>query len=444
MGKNELIEGQPRIGWLADGNPDTPHVAVMLNDDGRQVSLTVPYRQIDPNDQYHRWFASNVNFADDPDRTKHSYAPPSSIIFQDQDGLVVLVGCRAAGWKSNFSIGSGQIVANFAVLGGKNFKFEKLNGLRTEIPGLAQWSGQKSVDVKPILDSDSRFKRLEINLEAAPEVPLSPKMNLLLLPNWRTSEPDQIGTFATHDVVQIQTSSKRPVSWEEHLDGHLALRDLLVISGWRKFGYSRVEANRADNPEKAMSGKVFGPKWSEVVTHRLHRQSDLDARPRYLFEFKDIGAQGVRRWIKVRAHFERTVQPLIGIVDQEDAFLETRMTQSGIALEALGYQLEVDSGGHGFNKLGQITYREALKKILADMKFVPLSDPDAWIERSRTCYMGVKHADNLLPDQLTLANTLRENLQVLRYWIAGRLGCRKSQLQKSAGTDPLSNKYVLL
>jgi hypothetical protein len=444
MGKNEIIEGQPRIGWFADGDPATPHVAVMLNDDGRQVSLTVPFRQTDPNDPYHRWFASNVHFADDPERTKHSYAPPPVVIFQDQGGRVVLVGCRAGGWKTNLSIGSGQIVANFAVIGGDNFKFDKLNGLRTEIPGLARWSGQKSVNIKPILNSEKRLKRLEINLEAAPAIPLTRRMNLTLWPNWRTSEPDRIGTFATHDVVQVQTSSKRPISWEEHLDGHLALRELLVIAGWGKFGFSRIEANREDNPEKALSGKAYGPRWSEVVTHRLPRQSDLDAHPRYLFEFNDIGAQGVRRWMKIRSHFERSIQPLVGIVDQEDAFWETRLTQSGISLEALGYQLEFDRGGAGFNRFGQIAYKEALKNILGDMKYIPLADPDQWIERSRTCYMGVKHADNPASDQLTIANTLRENLQVLRYWIAGRLGCKKRQLQNAARIDPLSNEYVLL
>jgi hypothetical protein len=443
MGKNELTQNQPRIGWFADDTP-TPHVAVMLNDDGRQISLTVPFRRNDPSDPYSRWFSSHVHFADDPERVKHSYNPPSVVIFQDQDGDVVLVGCRAGGSRSNLSIGSGQIVANFAVLGGKNFRYARINGLRTEIPGLARWSGQKSVNIQRILDTEHRLKRLEINLEAAQALPLSQKRNLTLLPNWRTSEPDKIGTFATHDVVQIQASSKRPLSWEDHLNGHLALRDLLVVAGWRKFGYSRIEANREDDPHKSLGGHVFGPKWSEVMTHRLPKQSDLDANPSFIFEFSDIGAKGVRRWMAIRPHFERAIQPFIGIIDQEDAYWETRMAQSGIALEALGYQLEVDSGGKGLNNYGQITYRKALKNILDDMKFIPLADPDDWIERSRTCYMGVKHADNPTPDQLVLANALRENLQILRYWVAGRIGCNKRRLAKSVETDPLSNEYVLL
>lgn len=30
MTDNELIVGQPRLGWLIDGNPKTPETAVML------------------------------------------------------------------------------------------------------------------------------------------------------------------------------------------------------------------------------------------------------------------------------------------------------------------------------------------------------------------------------------------------------------------------------
>ena len=56
--------------------------------------------------------------------------------------------------------------------------------------------------------------------------------------------------------------------------------------------------------------------------------------------------------------------------------------------------------------------------------------------------MGVKHADNPTPDIVTLANAYRENALVLRYWVAGRLGCAEDILRRRLDEDPLSNSFV--
>jgi len=39
MADNELIVGEPRLGWLIDGNPDTTESAVMLRDTGFSIHV---------------------------------------------------------------------------------------------------------------------------------------------------------------------------------------------------------------------------------------------------------------------------------------------------------------------------------------------------------------------------------------------------------------------
>lgn len=445
MAENVLVEGKPRLGWFIEGNPVTPEIAVMLQDTGGQIVLTVPTKGMGGRrDPYDRWFMTGARFGDDPDRTKYSYEPPRVVMFVDNDGPVVLVGCRAIGGRSSLGAGLGLIVPNFAVLGGTSLAYDKINGMRSELPSLALWSGQRSVHTNSETDAEGRVQKVDVSLDSPPQIPLARAMNLTLRPTWRTSYPDNIGTFAAHDVVQLVTTSKRARPWEDHLEGHAALRELLVLAAWRDFGFLRLAVNREDDPERVLSGDAVGPRWAEVVTHLLRKHEAWTRDPRFLFTFDDIGPAGVRRWLRLRSQFARAMQPLVATADQKDAFWETRMVQSGIALEALGYQIELDHGGSSLDKKGQLTYMKALEAILNDMDYVPLDDVADWKQRSRDCYMSVKHPDSGLPDSLALTNTLRENLLVLRVWLASRLGCSKATLKSRIDLDPLSSEYVIL
>ena len=444
MGDNVLVEGKPRLGWFVDGDPETPEVAVMLQDTGEQILLTMPTQGLSGRRQgpYDRWFTPGARFGDDPGRTRRSYEPPRVVMFLDNDGPVVLVGCRAGGGGSNLGAGVGLIVPNFAVLGGNNLKYDKVNGMRSELPGLALWSGQRSVTTKSETDAGGRVQKVDVSLDSPPQIPLARKMNLTLRPTWRTSYPDNIGTFAAHDVVELVTTAKRPRSWDYHLEGHVAMRDLLVLAAWRRFGFLRLTVNREDDPQRAMSGDPIGPRWAEVATWRLPKHEAWGQDPPFLFSYHDIGPAGVRRWLRMRSHFARAIQPLVAIADQTDAYGGTRMVQSGIALEALGYQIELDRGGSNLDRRGQLSYAKALQVILDDMPLVPLPDVEDWKQRSRECYVSVKHPDHGMPDSLVLANTLRENLLVLRVWLASRLGCARAALEARIGSDPLSTRYV--
>ena len=156
-----------------------------------------------------------------------------------------------------------------------------------------------------------------------------------------------MGTFAVHDVVQLQTTVRHPASLENHCEQHVAVSELLLISAWKRFGFSRLLVDRDDDPET-----VSDDRWAEMITHRLHKPVDRIHNPHFMFTFHDIGTVGVHRWRKMRTQYERAIQPFIGIADQENAFWRTRMVQSGIALEALGYQLAIDAGGNALNSWG--------------------------------------------------------------------------------------------
>lgn len=450
MGNNTLVEGDPRIGWMVDGDPSTPEIAVMLERTDEAIQLTIPTKgMFERDDPYGRWFSSGVEYGDDPDRTRFRYSPPASLLFNDHRGHVSLIGCRqtAASFGSN-GAGFGRVVADYAVLGGRSWaNFEKVNGVRAEIPGLAAWTGISSRRAEVKSDNTNRTLEYTITMRSPAAQPLARNKNLTLQPSWRSSTPAP-GTIATHDVVQLATTSKRPEAWDGLLAPHRAVQDLLSLSAWRQFGFSRIEVGVAEQPNRHEAPADDDSKimvWSEVVTHRLRLADTAPANVHFLFDFADIGAPGVQRWLRLRSRYKRALLPLLGIIDERGLYVETRVAQTGIAIEALGFQLASDgANGTSLNSRGQITYNDAMDAILADMPVVPVPDVEAWKDRSRRSYTGVKHADNPTPDIVTLANAYRENALVVRYWVAGRLGCAADTLRRRLDRDPLSEAWLPL
>lgn len=448
MGNNTLVEGYPRIGWMVDGDPTTPEIAVMLERTDEAIQLTIPTKgMFERDDPYGRWFSSSVKYGDDPDRTRFRYTPPSSLLFNDHRGHVSLVGCRQAAASFGSNGGFGRVVADYAVLGGRSWaNFERVNGVRTEIPGLAEWTGISSRRTEVTSDKANRTVEYTITMRSPAAQRLARSKNLTLRPSWRSSAPAP-GTIATHDVIQIETTAKKPQAWDGLLAPHRAVQDLLSLSAWRQFGFSQIEIGVAEQPSRHETPATTGDNkimvWSEVVTHRLRLADTAPEGIRFLFDLADIGAPGVQRWLRLRSKHERALLPLIGIIDERGLFVETRVSQTGIAIEALGFQLASEgANGSKLNSRGQITYNDAMEAILADMPVVPVPDVAAWKDRSRQSYMGVKHADNQTPDIVTLANAYRENALVLRYWVAGRLGCSADTLRRRLDRDPLSGSFV--
>lgn len=444
MAKNELILGEPRVGWFVDGDASTDHLAVMLRDTGTAIELVLPLKRMFSKDEpYSRWWSSGVHFGDDPDRTEHSYKPPRVLMVEDSQGSVVLVGCRSAGSSSRMSVGQGHIVANFAVLGGSHLRYEKVNGLRTEIPALAAWTRMSSMEISTTISRNNRVQSVQMTLTSAEPVPLARPLNLVMRSSWHTERPT--GGFVAYEGVQLETLVDRPRSWSDHLAVHTAILELVSIAGWKPFGIEDGTVHRADDPLRSLAGGVLHERWLPVATHRLPEHRPWKKDPSFLFPYSEIGPRGVARWLKLRRTYGQVVKSMINILRSSSPWGESSVVQSGIALEALGYLIDVNkNAGANLNRRKQMNFKPGLRVILADMKTHPLEDVDGWIERADAAYMSAKHLDRTAPDSLEVLNTLRENLLVLRFWVALELGAKPKSLMAGLKTDRLGNEFVPL
>ena len=459
MADNELIVGEPRLGWLIDGNPKTPETAVMLRDTGAAIELRIPLQGMLREDgPYARWWSSLTIHADDPEQTKYSYTPPRVMLFHDDCGVVALVGCRAGGTRQTLDAGYGVIVANYAVLGGRSLKYDKINGMRSDLPAMASWTGITSLIVKANNDAEGLLESVQVELKRLSPVSISRTLNLAIHPLWEARQPH--AAFSARERIMLGTMVKDARSWEDHLMVHGAVWDLVSIAAWRPFTVARLEVCRGDDLVRTSRGTT--ERWSQVVTHRLPQYSDDNSRKlSFLFWYDNIGARGVKRWLHLREEYTDAFDPFLSILRSDEPWSDANVVQIGIVLEKLGYLIDIKKNeGDHLNGHNQLSFMEALQVILNDMPVTPFvgddesenevhenessvdDTSDVWKRNIRAAYMGLKHADRTMPDSLDLINALRKSILVVRFWIAHQLGVRDNVLKEGRKYDPLSKSFI--
>lgn len=436
---NTLEEAESRLGWLYDGNKETPDIAVMLRNTGSEVELIVP---LSPRTTaYNRWFSWGFPFPDDP-HPSDDYKLPRNLLFADKEGGVALLGCRVVGTtRTLLDHGVGRIVANFAVRGATGVHYDRVNGLRTRIQWLTHWSNLTSQQTSLTQDESGLVKRFSLTLESPPPIKLAPSMNLTLKSDWSVNRGEDDRVTSAHDGVCLETRTSRPRMLWEHLSLHSRIRDLLVIATWEPVGFSSISVSRSDDLYPGVRG-IGHERWLPVTTYTVPATRLPQRARRFLFTLPDIhGARGIQRWIQLTKRYERAIQPLIAI-REFTGHMATEMFHVGAALEALAHRLAVEKLNRKENY--QVNFKEDVKLIVADLPFTPFTDSDDWRARAHACYMGVKHPDRPYPDQLVLAETLRESILVIQLWIAGRLGAKEQTLRKRLQVSQLGTPYQLV
>lgn len=443
MTENTLRMGEPRLCHLIDGNPDTPEAIVMLRDTGNAIEAVFPISRTASGHEgpYDRWWPPNVEFGDDPDRTKHSYEPPDVMLLHDTSGTVVLVGCHATGWARTAYGREGVVVANFAVLGAGNLKYDRINGMRSSSSAYRRWMGRSSIRTDMKTDESGRLESLGLELQNTENMAISRRLNMSARGDW-VSTPILDG-YDVRESLSIQTLVKSPRRWWDHLDMHIGVLNLVSLSAWRNCTLREIRVNRRDDPMTALGGNVVGEQWLEVSSHLLPGDDLTDCESHFLFSYDDMRKNAIDTWLRLRKDYERALDYLLRILRSGHTWTPQSAIMSGIALEQLGYLIADHNHDPRLSNNKNLRFNDALRVILDDMDALPFDREDAenWIRRCNSVYMGAKHADRAGADHLTMLNTLRENLLVLRYWIAQRLGVSGDVLDFNLAWDPLGSRF---
>lgn len=428
---NEITLGTRRTGDLIDFDETTPAVKVTLERTDNGICVVVPWSA--PDDYYASWFLT-----DKFQGLTHETKPvPKQLLFSDSHGHVLLVGCRARGYHTNFETGTGRVWARYAIPEvSEDLDFSRLHGLRTEVSGLREWLGLRSISQ----DNDPKTRILTIT--AGGGDPIEVNESLVFQPTWRTVNGDGGEYVTVKDLVYSQTILEEASTWEVLTRTHLGVRDLLVISRWFPETCTVSAVQRSDDPLRTLDGAEHGPQWRAVVSKGDEKTAPRPSgyRP-HLVEYNDLGIDGINNWLSLRDDFSRAIDPIISDRFLDEVGAVTHMAQVGPGLEALGYLLLVRDGVD--EKDAARSYlRNRLERILKDVVgAIPFNAAD-WVNGTVSAYNGIKHANRQLPTELELANRWRESVLIVRIWVACELGVAPSDILKRVEHDPQNNPFI--
>ena len=418
---------------------------LMRTDDG--VVLSIAWIDRSPGGLiFERWFSGEtVRWGDDPDRTRYAYKVPRLLDFADANGRVALIGCRSGSSRSGGSagLGVGRIRVDFAVIGARqSAEYDEINGMRSEISGLGDWVGLTSLSQEYRAEGN-RLKSAVFKLEAPDAIPIPGVEGLHLLPSFQYRSGSTPDETILHDRIYVETVYSKPAPWEQHLELHSGIRDLIAVAAWSPRHFLSHQVQRDGDGIRTLDGVEHGPEWREVVTTRTRilGKSRPDRRRDSLFTYHMIGPEGLAAWLRLREDKKRGIGPIVSLLTGEPAAIETTMTQMGIGLEGLGYSLSIDAGVTK-SQASKLSFRERLVHIVEDCRIdLPFSG-DAWASRTAHVYNSVKHADRAPEDALDVLNCYRECSVVFRTWLAGRLGADPIAVKRNLELDPSTTPYT--
>ena len=422
---------QPRIGFLVDGDPDTDLMTALYEHDSLGVRVMVPYH-VWSDDLRGRWWSQSTMFADDPDRTKFRYSPPSELDYYDNKGTVGLIGCRSGPSTRKFGVGGpdagvGMIRASFAIEGAGLAKhYLKPNGLRSEIDGLAYWLGYSALRSTVTFKKDRSGQEMTTSATPVDDIELARALNLRALAR-ATSSGLQSPEVTYRSQVFLQTFAKAPTEWSDHLILHFGVRDLLRIAAWKPLNFQSHEA--ASTKETFTLREVERQSWFPVRTAVTSMSgASWTVSDRFLFDFGDIGRVGIGRWLKLSQQYTRGINPLIRLLELEGATVDAHVMQLGIAMEAIGYQALIDSGRTP-NSANSTNVKSRVDFLLAEVGNAITFSTTAFAQDFADSYNSVKHANRTPVAPVTKLEHYRQGVQLLRAWIGLRMGLRKAVLR---------------
>lgn len=426
---NDLGRGSRRTGSVSLFD-DTPPAAGVLERTEEAIYLRVPWTSY--RSPHAAWFVGGES---EPDPFEERELPPlpARMVFTDHEGSVLLLGCRRNGYQTVWSgPGGGTVSARFAVSDvDRDIDFARPTGLRSDISGLREWLGVRSsktvIHTRPAADRGS--VSIFVNNANAPDISIGGKHSLTLRPTWRvTPSGDDI---VVHDGVSCETTSDAPTDWQVLRRAHLAVRDLLVLSRWRKESCvitlikhddDDTVTDRDGHEQRIWRTAVFPEDLAEplAIPHKSH-----------LIRYQDLGPEGLLRWLELREEFARALDPVLTsrFMGRGDAM--TYLAQVGPGLEALGYLLLVRDRAPA-----NVALRKRLDRIGRDVRDVLPFEASQWAKDTVEAYNGVKHANRAAPEPVDVINAWAKSVIVVRAWVALELGVPLADLKSRLEDDP--------
>lgn len=326
--------------------------------------------------------------------------------------------------------------------------YDSLNGMTSTLEGFVRWSGVEIFEQSFHYENDN-FVSSTLKTELVQPVELGSQFSVTASSGFASKPIYSAGSLSEityKDSTKLGTETAGLRTWEEHQRVHQMIQDLMCLV----YSYPcsmQIDSVVRDDGQPEFVEEDGRKLWPEAFTPVMGRQRHFEpkqdfARLKPLFQLEDTDKDLVADWIDNFHRWSRPTWIAVESLFQPYLAAESRMLQMGAAMEALGYAIWLydEHGGYapecekagrrhkcsfvGCDKPNAERYFWRVAKDLpfAELNIAEEQTAEEWAKAFNLTYRGCKHADNDLPDGVEAYKRAKQGLQVIRCWLAKKLG----------------------
>lgn len=355
---------------------------------------------------------------------------PDPLVLRDEKGWVTLTNGISLG-SSASSLGHSleRIRYERAIhAGASGVDYREIDGMTSEVDGLAKWVGRSPVEAKLRFSEESNsIEGVEIAARNMEAIPLGGPLNLELITSYSHKPVPDNGVYSIATSLRVRTRSPQSENWQTHQQTHRMIPDLLSLVYGKPCDADLISVMSEDDQDQMRTdGRI---PWREAYEPDFGRPGGsgkrLSDKDEPLFYLADTAEAQVSAWLSDYSYWSRPTWIAVSAIHYSNIPVESQLLQVAVALEALGYAIAKKAEPGREPKQHFPTHLQTIFEFLG---YTPLAvvgesgDRDAWCRAFNSAYIGVKHADNDLPESLEAWTRMREGLTLFRCWLASALG----------------------
>lgn len=355
---------------------------------------------------------------------------PEPLILRDGDGWLTLVeGYTVGASASSLGHSLERLRYSRAIhAGAHGVDYVGVNGMTSEIDGLAKWTKRVPVTTELMLGEEGKgIDGVSIVAKNLDSLPLGGPLDLQLETAYSHDPTPKGGIFIISTALLVRTRSADLESWQTHQQTHRMMQDLMCLVYGKRCESRLLSVMREDDQERPPTDErrywrdAYQPSFGRIVD----AESQLQDKDDPLFYLDEARADLVAAWLSEYEYWSRPTWIAMSALFHRTLPVESRLLQVAVALEALGYAVAEKTNP---DKHVSGRYETLLKSIFGFLGYEPIAvvgeggSRDSWCRAFNKAYKGVKHADNDLTEEREALTRAREGMVLIRCWLAAALG----------------------
>lgn len=274
-------------------------------------------------------------------------------------------------------------------------------------------------------DESGKLDRISYTYVNSPEVVLDADRSLKLVTSFAYRMKPTNGEYSIRTSLYVRTETENPSAWNCHRETHQMMQDLISLAYGKPCALKATQVLRRDDQEDSADSNDWKDVYKPFFGRGKYLATTLESRDQPLFYREDTDPSRLESWMHDQQYWARPIWIASDSLFQKNVTAEMTLIQIAVALEALGYAIVKK---RDIDKRPPQHFPSLLEAIFDYLDYEPpavvgdFPNSEAWSKAFNTAYIGVKHADNPLPDPENAVDRAREGLTLIRCWLAKALG----------------------